>query len=128
MSVNIQARFKKDQSHLDGLSAITEELAKNPLQARIIIATVDCTRVTHNVQDGTDTPTVKLTAVEVCTGADAVKVTQMLERLYAARTGRDDLPASLFDAGEEEAGPGDEPPAGPWPGDVDFQAPPEPAP
>jgi hypothetical protein len=122
VSVNIQARFKKDQSHMDGLGAIADELAKEPLRPRIIVATVECTRVTHNVQDGTDTPTVKLTAVEVVDGADAVTVSGMMERLYAKRTGRDDLPASLFDEPMAPAGTGEQPAIAeaPWPGDVEF--------
>lgn len=126
MTVNIQATFKRDQSHMDGLGAIAEELAKNPLQARIIVATVECTRVTHNVKDGTDVPTVRLTAVEVCDGTDAVTVSTIMERLYAARTGRDDLPQSLFDPpqpdDDEQPAIADRP-ADPWPGDVDFTAP-----
>jgi hypothetical protein len=122
MTVNIQAKFKRDQSHMDGLGAIAEELAKNPLQARIIVATVECTRVTHNVKDGTDIPTVKLTAVEVCEGTDAVQVSTIMERLYAARTGRDDLPQSLFDPPQPDERPADAP-AESWPGDVDFTAP-----
>jgi hypothetical protein len=127
MTVNIQATFKRDQSHMDGLGAIAEELAKNPLQARIIVATVECTRVTHNVKDGTDVPTVRLTAVEVCEGTDAVTVSTIMERLYAGRTGRDDLPQSLFDPpqpdDEEQPNVEADRPAEAWPGDVDFTAP-----
>lgn len=127
MTVNIQARFRKDSAHFDGLSASSEDIAKAPLQPRVVVAVLECTRVTHNVTDGTDTPTMKLTAVELCEGADALQVTSMLERLYNARTGRDDHQPTLFDR-DHEAAPGA--PAATegqaddgeraWPGDVDF--------
>jgi hypothetical protein len=115
--VNIQAKFKKDNAHFDGLAAISEDIVKDPMAPRVIVGVLVCTRINHDVQDGTDTPTLKLTAVEVGTDKDALVITSMLERLYAQRTGRTDHQPTLFEpddpAAPDEAG--DEP----WPGDVE---------
>lgn len=98
MTVQVKASFKKDNRHLDGLDAIRDQLVKQPHQARIIVAVVDVSKITENVEDGTTTPQVRFRSVEVMEGDAAIKATQLIEARYAERTGREDMaPSTLFD-------------------------------
>jgi hypothetical protein len=97
MSVQVQASFKKDQKHLDGLDHVRKDLIDAPLQPRIIVAVIDVAQITHDVLDGSDTPKIRLRQVEVLDGPDAMKAVDMLNRQYQRRTGREDSQASLFD-------------------------------
>lgn len=97
MAVQVQASFKKDQKHLDGLDHVRKDLIDAPLQPRIIVAVIDVAQITHDVLDGSDTPKIRLRQVEVLDGPDAMKAVDMLNRKYQQRTGREDSQASLFD-------------------------------
>jgi hypothetical protein len=97
MAVQVQASFKKDQKHLDGLDHVRKDLIDAPLQPRIIVAVIDVAQITHDVLDGSDTPKIRLRQVEVLDGPDAMKAVDMLNRQYQRRTGREDSQASLFD-------------------------------
>lgn len=97
MAVQVQASFKKEQKHLDGLDHVRKDLIDAPLTPRIIVAVIDVSQITHDVLDGSDTPKIRLRQVEVLDGADAMKAVDMLNRTYQKRTGREDSQASLFD-------------------------------
>lgn len=97
MAVQVQASFKKDQRHLDGLDDARKQLIDKPLQPRIIVAVIDVASITHDVLDGSDTPKIRLRQVEVLDGPDAIAAVDLLNRRYGQRTGREDSQATLFD-------------------------------
>jgi hypothetical protein len=97
MSVQVQASFKKDQKHLDGIDHVRKDLIDNPLTPRVAVIVFDVASITHDVLDGSDTPKIRLRQAEVLDGADAMKAIDMLNASYGRRTGREDSQASLFD-------------------------------
>lgn len=97
MAVQVQASFKKDQRHLDGLDDARKQLIDKPLQPRIIVAVIDVATIMHDVLDGSDTPKIRLRQVEVLDGPDAIAAVDLLNRRYGQRTGREDSQATLFD-------------------------------
>ena len=105
MTVNISAAFKNDERVFNGLETITKDLIENPLERHVIVAWVECVRITKDVADGmTETPTVKLTHVEVMlSDAEEKDARALLEKAYKARTGGAGAPqAELFDDGTED--------------------------
>ena len=89
MSVNIQATFKKDDRHLNGLEAIQQNLIDAPLDRHVIVAVVECVRVTKDVTDGgTETPTVRLVHIEpMMSNVDEKAARKLLDKAQKARGG-----------------------------------------
>lgn len=115
MAVNVSAQFTKDERENDGLRAIEEVLVKDPLRRHVVVAVIETSAVTTSYRKGgVVTPTVRLVNVEVMDGDRAVAARELLDTVYRQRTGRDENPqSSLFERG-------DDPTAGPWPGDSDY--------
>jgi len=116
MAVRVKATFKKDTKEFDGLGAISDQLAADPLQRRVIVAVIEVTNIDHDVlEGGTKIPKVRLVNVEALTGDDALHARKMLEAVYHERTGQTAPPPTLFDDGaphddeavDDSAWPGD---------------------
>lgn len=100
MAVNVQASFKKDEREYNGLEGAREDFIESPLERRIIVATVEVTRIMRDVSDGgTETPTVRMVNVEVLGGEDALTARKLLDAAYHERTGQTAPPPTLFDEG-----------------------------
>lgn len=135
--VNISAQFPKDDRHLNGLERIMAELIDDPMTEHVVVARVRRKRLNVDDDTGTSVPSVKLVHVEAIKDAGRrASVLEVLDLEYKDRTGRSDLPPhDMFNAGPGEhagqttvgqqlAGTRD-PEGGPWPGDTDYQPPPE---
>ena len=92
----------------NGLTAIVDELIKDPRQMHIVIAIVDCAKVTQNTDTGETIPTARIRRIEVCKGEDASLAENLMRRALDQRTGREALP---YDLEEELRGVVD----APWP-------------
>lgn len=78
----------------NGLLAITRELVDDPHLTRVVIALVDCSKVTVDTDTGDEVPTVRVRHIEVVPGVERGRVEALLSRLHDERTGR----RPLFDA------------------------------
>lgn len=106
MSVNISAAFARDDKHLNGLEAIEKDLIDDPLTDRWIIARVSTIRVTKDIVDGgTETPTVRLTHIEVMqSDAEEKKAKALHAAAYKARSNGATPPQDdLFSHTKDEA-------------------------
>lgn len=145
--VGIQAKFSKETKQWDGLGPYADQLVNDPMQTLVIVAVAEVSRITDLPHEGVKQPTIRITHLELCVeGDDSLRATNLLQKLYAARTGREDgSQPSLFDDDGQDPAPGMEEfthtEADPedhqdqvnasvtddgeaWPGDVEFQAPP----
>lgn len=88
MSHKIVSAFKKDERPLDGLTAIEDEMRKNPHDEWYIVARVVNKRTAIEHEDG-DAAVVsaKLAHIEPMWGDDEATVKQMLLDAYKQRTG-----------------------------------------
>lgn len=113
-AVQIQASFKKDESQYDGLASHVEDMVKNPLTPLVIVAVAEVSKLIEDPRDGTVQPKIKIKQIELCTEADAIAATNLLQRIYGQRTGRDDSQPSLFDS--DQAGQTGQDHPAQWPG------------
>lgn len=95
MSAKLAAALPADDRN--GIGAISASLVDNPDGAHFVVALVDCSRVTTNVDTGDVIPTMRIRAIEGFPGAtvDGGEVRRLLRRAYERRTGKFELPLEL---------------------------------
>lgn len=80
----------------NGLDQLARALIDTPKDVHVIIALVDCKRITTDTDDGAIEPTARIRRVEVVTGADdKARAAVMLRRALEKRTGTTVLPFDL---------------------------------
>lgn len=100
MAVKIKATFTKDTKEYDGLGAISDELARDPLKRRVVVAVVELTNTdVDHLNGGVQTPKVRFSSMEVMSGDDEITARKLLDAAYHERTGQSAPPPSLFDDG-----------------------------
>lgn len=82
----------------NGLSAIAGAMVQDPEQIHVVIALVDCSKLTTNTDTAEVEATARIRSIEVMKGPDADQAHAMLRRTAADRTGVQELP--LHDAGD----------------------------
>jgi hypothetical protein len=96
------------QGEANGLAAIAAALAETPETVHVVIALVDCSKITTNVDNGDVIPTARVRRVEAITdSSDGHRLRQLLRRQWERRTGKTVLPFELED--DLRAAFGDEP-------------------
>lgn len=100
MTVNIAGTFKKDQRENNGLESIIDALVTHPLDRHVVVALVETKRVTRDVADGTDTPTVRFVMIEPLNGEAAATARELLNKAQTARIGH--TQPDLFEGTEAE--------------------------
>lgn len=92
MSVKISSKLPSDERN--GLVAISAALCDNPEGSHVIIAVVDCSQITTNIDNGDVIPTARVMAVEAFESAsvEANRLREMLRLHFQRRTGRRELP------------------------------------
>lgn len=79
----------------NGLVSIFGELIDNPDSKHVVIAILDCKKVTIDTDTGDHVPTARIRRIEVVSGADAEPCRRLLERAFEQRTGKAVLPFEL---------------------------------
>jgi hypothetical protein len=81
----------------NGLSALATQMLDNPEATHIVVAVVDCTKITTDVASGDVVPTARICAIEAFNGAtaDAAELRRLWRRAYERRTGKVELPLEL---------------------------------
>jgi hypothetical protein len=97
---SIKAKMNKDKADFDGLSAdeAVAGMLSHPERPLVVVAILDVVAIEHNVLTGVRTPKVAMRANEILTGELAEAGSALLDKEYAARTGRAAPPATLWDA------------------------------
>lgn len=79
----------------NGLTAIARALIDQPHDVHVIVALVDCKKVTVDNDSGEIEPTARIRRVEVILGDDKDMAAKMLRRALEKRTGKTVLPFDL---------------------------------
>src|SRR5436190_13777615 len=79
----------------NGLGVIYGTLIRRPHKCHVVIAIVDCSKVTTNPDTGKVKPTARLRRIEVVTEDDLLIAEQLLSRAVDNRLGHEQLPFDL---------------------------------
>lgn len=94
MSVTLGGTLPADDRN--GLTALARRLIGNPEAVHVVVALVDCSRITRKIDTGDEVPTVRIRAIEpIGEHADAKEMRRLLRRAYERRTGKTELPLEL---------------------------------
>jgi hypothetical protein len=111
MSVTLSGGLPGDERN--GIGAISAALVDNPEQVQVIVALVDCTKITTKIDTGDVIPTARIRAIEGFTveTADGKELKRLWRRAFERRTGKVELPLEveralddLVPADDEESG------------------------
>ena len=72
----------------NGLEAISRQLVESPHSYHIVVAVIDCKKVTTDNDSGEVEPTARIRRVEPLSGDDAAAVEQIMRRSKDQRLGR----------------------------------------
>lgn len=80
----------------NGLVAIARDLIDEPHEVHVVVALVDCKRLTTDTDTGEVVPTARVRRIEALADAEDLKLSQkMLRRALERRTGKTVLPFDL---------------------------------
>ena len=79
----------------NGLDALTRELIDAPHDVHVVVALIDCKKITTDNDDGTVEPTARIRRIEAITEDDKGLASKMLRRALEKRTGKTVLPFDL---------------------------------
>lgn len=79
----------------NGLDAIASELIDQPHDIHVVVALVDCKKITTDNDTGEIEPTARIRRIEAITEADRDLAAKMLRRALEKRTGKTVLPFDL---------------------------------
>lgn len=115
MAVTLSGKLPKDASN--GIGAIAAQLAADPENVHVVIALVDCSKLTTDVDTGETLPTARIRAIEAFPGPtlDAAEARRLWRRAMDRRNGQIELPIEVERALDalEPADPDPETPDGP---------------
>jgi hypothetical protein len=105
VSVTLSGSLPADDRN--GIARIAAALVDSPESSHLIVALVDCTKITTKVESGDVVPTARIRAIEGFEGhtADAKELRRLLRRAYERRTGRVELPLEMEKAFDKPTPP-----------------------
>lgn len=90
----LSGRLPKGEAN--GLAPILRKLLDEPHTVHVVVALVDCSKITTNVDDGDRVPTVRVRRIEAISDPDdRDRLRMLLTREYERRTGKTVLPFDL---------------------------------
>lgn len=93
MNVKLGSKLPKNDDR-NGLAAIQRELLTDPSKTHLAVIVLDTAKITHDIENLDQYPTVRIVAIEPITGGvDVGRLRAMLQRAHAERTGNLELPA-----------------------------------
>ncbi|WP_027946573.1 hypothetical protein [Amycolatopsis taiwanensis] len=95
MSASLSGTLPGDDRN--GLDQLARAFVGDPEGRHVIIALVDCTKITTKVDTGEAIPTLRVRAIEgfLGTSADGKEVRRLWRRAYERRTGQVELPLEV---------------------------------
>jgi hypothetical protein len=80
----------------NGLSAIATAMVEHPDKVHVVVALVDCSKLTTNTDTGDVVPTARVRRIEVMRDVeDGRRLRQLLRREWERRTGKTVLPFEM---------------------------------
>lgn len=79
----------------NGLTALVRDLIEEPRKVNVVVALVDCKRITTDNDSGEVEPTARIRRIEAITNDDLELVHKILRRALERRTGQTVLPFDL---------------------------------
>lgn len=99
MTVKISAQLTRERKEFNGLDRIEQELVDQPRGIRYAVVAYEVKRVTDEVAEGVEIPTIRLSHIEPVDGVHADRVRDILAERYKDRTGKSlDGDPTLFDS------------------------------
>lgn len=94
MSANMAGALPVGEAN--GLAAIARELVEEPNRVHVVIALVDCSKITTKTDSGDVIPTARIRRIEAIKDLeDGRRMRVLLRREYERRTGKTVLPFEL---------------------------------
>lgn len=95
MSIRLSGRLPRDER--DGTGAISAAMVNDPESKHVIIAVVDCSKITTETDTGEVVPTARVRAIEAFTqdSPDGKEAYRIWQRAWELRTGQQQLPFEL---------------------------------
>jgi hypothetical protein len=92
LSVTLSSGLPNDDRN--GIGAISAALVDDPEGVQVVVAVVDCSKITTKVDTGDVVPTARILGVEAFESGSAIgkQLQLIVRRQYAQRTGREELP------------------------------------
>lgn len=108
MSVTLSGSLPADDRN--GIGALSAALVSDPEAVHVVVALVDCTKITTKVESGDIVPTARIRAIEAFVGhtADAKELRRLWRRAFERRTGQVELPLEVERELESLSGETDE--------------------
>lgn len=113
MAVKMSAQLTRAQREFNGLDRIADQLIDQPRGTRYAVVAYEVKRVTDEIDEGVEIPTVQISHIEPVDGSDADRVRGILADRYHDRTGKSlDGDPTLFDVvpGDGQGDDADGPP------------------
>lgn len=79
----------------NGLYAIARELLDDPLRRHVVLAVVDCSKITTDTSTGAREPTVRILRIEQVAPADIAEAERLVRRALEHRSGDTVLPIDI---------------------------------
>ena len=79
----------------NGLTALARELIDSPQSVHVVVALIDCKKITTDNDTGDVTPTARIRRIEAISEGDRELAAKMLRRALERRTGKTVLPFDL---------------------------------
>lgn len=105
MAVKISAQLTRANREFNGLDRIEAELVDQPRGERYAVVRYGVKRVTGEIDEGVEIPTVQINHIEPVEGTQADRVREILAERYQDRTGKSlEGDPTLFDVVDEPGG------------------------
>ncbi|MFI2663699.1 hypothetical protein [Micromonospora carbonacea] len=105
MTVKISAQLTRAQREFNGLDYITEALVGQPRGTRYAVVAYEVKRVTDEIDEGVEIPTIQITHIEPVDGVQESRVRDIIAERYQDRTGKSlDGDPTLFDVAPGDGG------------------------
>ncbi|UJW32415.1 hypothetical protein L3Q67_01095 [Saccharothrix sp. AJ9571] len=95
MSVSMSGKLPKDERN--GAGALSAAMVDSPEAVHVIVALVDCAKITTDIDTGDIVPTMRIRAIEgfPASTEDAREVRRLWRRAFDRRLGKDMLPLEI---------------------------------
>jgi sirohydrochlorin ferrochelatase len=102
----MSAQLTRAQREFNGLDRIADQLIDQPRGTRYAVVAYEVKRVTDEIDEGVEIPTVQISHIEPVDGVQAERVREILGERYQDRTGKSlEGDPTLFDVAPGESGP-----------------------
>lgn len=104
MTIKIGTKLPRYENR-NGLHLLMRSLLHEPYKTHLAVVVLDTAKITRDLENDDEFPTVRIRAIEPITGGDVGRLRTILQRAYEERTGNVELPLDFESAFAEMASP-----------------------